>query len=391
MKRFKARQTYLLFILTLSGFLITGCGGEGEGTGHWLPTNPDTTAPTVTAVVPLANATGVAINIKRITAAFSEAMNPATLTTASFTLACPAGTPVAGAVTYLAAGNVATLTLPAAPNLPKNTLCTATVTTGAKDVAGNALARNFVWTFRTALTVDTTAPTVTLTVPADSLGAVALNTKITATFNEDMDPLTITGTTFTVVNTTLGTAVAGDVTYAVAGRTATFTPTTPATLPASTLFTATITAGAQDLAGNALVVPAVGGLPKPNPWTFTTGTGTDTTPPTVTLVNPLDLVTGVCINKTISATFSEAMDPTTITTATFTLQTSGPPLGTELTGLIVYDPLTFIATFNPDANLAPNIKYTATIKGGATGVKEIHWQLTKYGPLPPGQLPVSRQ
>ncbi|MCX5831207.1 MAG: hypothetical protein NT140_04870, partial [Deltaproteobacteria bacterium] len=33
MNRFKAIRTYLLFILILSGFLITGCGG-GE-TSHW--------------------------------------------------------------------------------------------------------------------------------------------------------------------------------------------------------------------------------------------------------------------------------------------------------------------------------------------------------------------
>jgi len=39
MKRFKVRQIYLLFILILSGFLITGCGGSGgvTETGHWLP------------------------------------------------------------------------------------------------------------------------------------------------------------------------------------------------------------------------------------------------------------------------------------------------------------------------------------------------------------------
>jgi hypothetical protein len=41
----------------------------------------------------------------------------------------------------------------------------------------------------------------------------------------------------------------------------------------NTQYTATVTAVAADLSGNLLVVPAVGGLPKPNPWTFTTGTG----------------------------------------------------------------------------------------------------------------------
>jgi hypothetical protein len=323
--------------------------------------------------VPLNRATGVAINVKKITAAFSKAMDPATLTTATFTLACPAGTPVTGggAVTYLTNGNVATLPLPAATNLPANTVCTATVTTGAKDLTGIALASNFVWTFTTGLLPDITAPTVTLTVPANAATAVALNTKVTATFNEDMDPATINGTTFTVVNTSLGgTAVAGDVTYAVAGKTATFTPTAPATLPANTVFTATITAGARDLAGNALVVPAGAGL-RPNPWTFTTGAALDTVPPTVTLTSPVDGSITVCNNKTISATFDKELDPLTMTTATFALRQTLS--GNNVPGVVLYDALTNIATFNPAADLTgvPPTRYTATIKGGIGGVTDL--------------------
>jgi hypothetical protein len=365
MNRFIARQTCLLFILILCVLFIAGCGGGGEGageTGHWLPGNSDTTAPRVTAVVPLNKATGVARNLKKVTAAFSEAMDSATLTTASFTLACPAGTPVTGggAVTYVAASRVATLPLPTATNLPASTVCTATVTTGAKDLAGNPLAANYTWTFTTGLLVDITAPTVTLTVPADAATGVARNTKITATFNEDMDPETINTTTFTV------SGVTGTVAYAVAGKMATFTPTTPATLAASTAYTAKITTGATDLAGNALAAGS-----KPNPWTFTTGASTDSTAPTVTLVNPVDLSTTVCNNKTISATFSEAMDPLTITTATFTLANTLTP-GTHIVGVVLYDATSQIATFNPDANLpAGLIKYTATVKGGAGGVEDV--------------------
>jgi hypothetical protein len=54
----------------------------------------------------------------------------------------------------------------------------------------------------------------------------------------------------------------------VGGLIASFTPLNPLTVGLT--YTATITSAARDLAGNALVVPAVGGLPKPNPWTFTT-------------------------------------------------------------------------------------------------------------------------
>jgi hypothetical protein len=78
----------------------------------------------------------------------------------------------------------------------------------------------------------------------------------------------------------------------------------------------------------------------------------------------------VCINKTINATFSEAMDPTTITTDTFTLAVTG---GASAAGVVDYDPLTKIATFNPDPDLTgtPATNYTATIRGGATGVKDL--------------------
>ena len=121
--RFKDRTCLIAAVLAV---FMAGCGQDGIfGGGGGGGGGNGALAPTVTAVAPLNNATGVAINTKIITAAFSKAMNPATLTPASFTLACPAGTPVAGAVTYIAASSVATLTLPAAPNLPPSTVCIA--------------------------------------------------------------------------------------------------------------------------------------------------------------------------------------------------------------------------------------------------------------------------
>jgi hypothetical protein len=163
MKRFKARQTYLLFILILSVFLITGCGGGGE-TGHWLPgTVPgtDTTAPTVTftdpvtVIAPGVPTSGVAIN-KKISATFSEAMDPLTVTTATFTLTGPGLTPVLGTVTYV--GLIATFTPTTPAMLANNTTYTATITTGARDLAGNALANNYVWSFTTGAAAPLISP-----------------------------------------------------------------------------------------------------------------------------------------------------------------------------------------------------------------------------------------
>jgi hypothetical protein len=97
----------------------------------------------------------VAINSK-ITAIFSEAMDPLTLTTAIFTLKQGA-TPVSGTVTCAIVTAVwrtvtyalATATFTPAVNLAPSTVYTATISTGVEDLAGNALASNFAWTFTT--------------------------------------------------------------------------------------------------------------------------------------------------------------------------------------------------------------------------------------------------
>src|SRR4029077_7648090 len=144
--------------------------------------------PTVVSTIPANGATAVAVNTP-ISATFSEAMDPATITSTTITLTGPGATPMSGTVTY--AGSTATFT-PAAV-LTTSTLYMATITTGAKDPTGAALAATFGWTFTTA-----PPPTVVSSIPANGATAVAVNTPISATFSEAMDPATITATTFTV-------------------------------------------------------------------------------------------------------------------------------------------------------------------------------------------------
>jgi len=395
MKRFKVQRAYMLFILILSGFFISGCGGDGA-TGHWI-----NTAPEVTAVVPLNGAVGVAIGT-RITATFSRDMNPATITGATFTVVNTTlgGTAVAGNVTYNAATRTATFapTIPA--TLPINTLFTATITTGAQDGNGTSLAGNYVWTFTTGVAPDTIRPRVVSTIPANGAVVAPANAAITATFTKSMAPATITAaTTFTVKETVSGLNVPGNpVTYVAASKTARFQPT--AALTVGLNYTATITTAATDLAGNAL---AGNQLPLPAAsnyvWTFT-ASAADVTAPTVTLTAPVNLAAGVVLNSSVNATFSEDMDPTTISTATFTLQTTGPPLGAILGGAVTYDPLTRIATFNPTVNLLATTNYTATVTAGATdiagnalvvpavGLPPNPWTFTTGTGLAPGAVPL---
>jgi len=208
------------------------------------------TPPQVILTDPLNAATGVALN-QKIAATFSKTMDASTITTATFTL-MQGTTSVSGLVSY----SGTTAIFAPSSNLAPNTAYTATITTGAKDLAGNALISNYVWNFTTGAAVVVTPPTVISTDPANAATGVALNQKISATFSKTMDASTITTSTFTLMQGT--TFVSGNVSYV--GTTATFIPLS--NLMPNTIYTATITTGAKDLAGNALVNNYV--------WSFTT-------------------------------------------------------------------------------------------------------------------------
>ena len=198
---------------------------------------------------------------------------------------------------------------------------------------------------------DTTRPTVVSTIPAHLATGVLRNRNIIATFSEAMNPDTISATTFTLLNGI--TPIAGAVTYTALSKTATFNPTSD--LAISTEYTANITIGVKDLAGNTLAITRT--------WSFTTGSTTDTTAPVVTATSPANIATGVFINASIDATFSEAINPATISTTTFTLVGPG---AVTVPGTAALATLT--ATFAPDSNLTANSVYTATI---TTGVKDL--------------------
>ena len=303
----------------------------------------DTTAPAVISTIPARAATGVAIN-GQVFITFSEAMNPATITNTTFILQ-QGTTMVTGTVSYV--GTTAIFT--PATNLRSNTLYTATITTGATDLAGNALVSNFVWSFMTGASTDAIRPTVIATIPTNTATGVAINSKLAATFSKAMNPATITNTTFTLQQGI--TTVTGTVSYV--GVIATFAPAT--NLATGTLYTATITTGATDVSGNALLSDFV--------WSFTTGTSTDTNRPTVIATVPTNTATNVAINQTVNATFSKDMNPATISIASMTVKGPG---AVTVTGTVAYVVASKTATFTPTSNLVPNTTYTNTITTGAT-------------------------
>jgi hypothetical protein len=101
---------------------------------------------------------------------------------------------------------------------------------------------------------------------------------------------------------------------------------------------------------------------------FGTAPPPDTTPPTVTLVSPADGATGADAGGTITATFSEAIDPATVSAATFELRTAG---GSLVPATVSYDASSRTAILTPSGALVSSSTYSATVKGGASGVKDL--------------------
>jgi hypothetical protein len=105
----------------------------------------DVIPPTVISTLPADAATGIARN-RAVTATFSEAMDTATITVASFTLT-QGVLPVTGTVSY---ENLVATFIPAT-DLASGAVYTATLSTAVKDLAGNALEAAYSWSFTTGV------------------------------------------------------------------------------------------------------------------------------------------------------------------------------------------------------------------------------------------------
>jgi hypothetical protein len=67
----------------------------------------------------------------------------------------------------------------------------------------------------------------------------------------------------------------------------------------------------------------------------------------------------VANNTTVAVTFTEAVDPTTVTGGNFRLTSPAGPV----TGSVRYDSLTWTATFTPSAVLAASTTFTVSLAG----------------------------
>jgi methionine-rich copper-binding protein CopC len=233
------------YTVTVSG-AENGSGNPMSEPFSWSFT---TTAapPSVTTESPVNAATNVAVSTA-VTATFSEAVQSSSI---NFTMTSSSGGSVAANVTY----NSSTETVMLTPSAALGAGMTYTVTVSrAESNAGVAMTGPFTWSFTTAASA-LLSPAVTTQTPGPGTTGVAVSSPVTATFNEAVQPGTVTFT----LRSSLGTLVEGDLSYNSTTNTETFTPSTA--LAFGTTYTSTVS-GARDAAGDPMAGPLT--------WSFTT-------------------------------------------------------------------------------------------------------------------------
>ena len=282
------------------------------------------------------------INIPRntpVTVSFSRPVDRATITTANvgFTQGV---TPVAGTFGFDFGDTVVTFRPTVV--LAATTAYTLSLTQGIKSVDGVPLDGGFVGSFTTGTNSDSVSPTVSIS-PANGATNVPFNTSIILTFSEPINPNTVNGATVLVVSQ--GEARQGTITFGQQNTFAVFTPASPFFPTASA--TVTVLGQVSDMAGNLLQGAA--GVGTSMFSTFTTSSVADRLPPVVLQVAPANAATGVSTRTSISATFSESVNPTTITPSAFQV-TSG---GTTVAGTLSFSNLNQTVLFIPDNTMPP--------------------------------------
>ena len=394
---------------TITAVARDAAGNLGSSTGVVVDVaNPlDTTPPTVQSVNPL-DGTGNANPGIVVTATFSEPMDPATIDGTTFELRDGSNNLVAAIIGY--DSNSRTASLAPVVTLTDGEQYTATVRGGVtdprvKDVAGNALASDYNWTFTVGLTNCPCSIWSPTDAPVNAAEPDGSAVEVGVKFQADVDGY-ITGIRF----------------YKGAGNTGTHTGnlwTNSGQLLGSAIFTSETATGWQQVDFDAPVFVSanvtyvasyhttsgfyaqdagyfITGVDNPplraladgvdgsngvytygpsafpgqsssgsNYWVdvvFTTATGPDTNPPVVVGNTPANGASLVSPNTNVTVSFNEPMDAATIDTATFELRDGANNL---VPAVISYDPVARRATLDPDNVLDYATTYNATVRGGA--------------------------
>ena len=196
---------------------------------------------------------------------------------------------------------------------------------------------------------DTTRPSVKQVLPFNGQQNAALNTRIAVLFDEPVQPATVT-TSSLFVNGPNG-LVLGTVSLSSDQQTAILTPSQP--LDVTNGYAVSFSPTIADLAGNAL---------NPGTTTFSTGTASDTTAPSVTSVSPQSGTSVVPTNAVVRIYFSEALLNTSVTPQSVTLSAGDVPVSSTM----FLEQNNTVLRLQPSAPLQANNTYTVTVSPTVT-------------------------
>lgn len=235
-------------------------------------------------------------------------------------------------------------------DLTSNTEYTATVRTGQSDDSDDSESHAYSWKFKTGKHHRNNSLYVVTTDPLKDATDVPVNAALTVTFSQEMTSNMINSTSIRLTKGTL--PVEGSLSFS--GNTAVFKPSS--SLSPGNVYTVKVTIGSwhqddEDKSGNVYN------------WSFTTGgEGNDVISPSVVSVVPSDNALAAGTGSNYVVTFSEPMNPATITATNITLKQGA----VSVAGSVTYSGVT--ATFTPSSALSANTVYTGTV---TQGVKDV--------------------
>lgn len=188
------------------------------------------------------------------------------------------------------------------------------------------------------------APSVVYTTPVNDEADVGTASKITVTFSEAMEPTTVVADNSFQIN---GAPVSSsNITYDSTNKIATITP--PAALGAGQTHTIRVNAVVQDTAGKT--------MQSDYSWSFMTGSTVGVSPQLASKA-PFDGATNVGTKVAIAMSFTKPMDINTFNASVFTLEKTSD--ASTVAG--TFSMIGQVVVFTPNAPLAANAQYTATV------------------------------
>jgi Big-like domain-containing protein len=278
----------------------------------------DQTNPTVSSVMPTEGASEVAINTSLIVQ-FTKAMNSSTITVNTFDTTCSGSVQLSvdsftTCIKFNSAPETAdsvSFTLSPADNLEYLGTYKIKIITDVKDVTDRQMETEFKYSrgFTTSEEPDTVGPVVSATTPMNATGSNTIDTSISITFDEAMDPATITanqlntdctGSIQLVTQADPNVCIRMNSSPVASNYNKTFTLITAQNLTYSAGYLVKVTNDAKDIAGNSLRE------------TFTQADGFSASP-FVSSTVPENATGNIKPDSTIVVNFTESMDISTVT------------------------------------------------------------------------------